>query len=211
MIHLFFCLLGILSGIQIISAQQSNPVIKPILGGFTDPRDGKYYKTIKLGNQVWMGYNLNYNIPGSWCYKDSADYCKTYGRLYSIEAALKACPIGWHLPSDSDWINLVNTLGGKNIAGGFMKEEGKTHWEDPNLYATNQSGFRILPAGYRSSFTEEYLHLGNEAYFWSSSPVKNQENYYWYLFIHYGSGAAFTENITLANKNSGYSVRCLKY
>jgi uncharacterized protein (TIGR02145 family) len=194
----------------ILLAQPTVPAIKPIFGSITDYRDGKVYKTIKLGNKFWMAYNLNYNIPGSWCYEDSLDYCKTYGRLYSLEAAQKVCPPGWHLPSDTDWVALVNTLGGKKIAGGLMKEEENIHWEDPNFGATNQSGFRALPAGFRSSLTDQYLHLGSQAYFWSSTPVAGHENFYWYLFLDFDSDAAFIENITITDKNFGYSVRCMR-
>ena len=78
-------------------------------GSFTDPRDGKTYKTVKIGNQVWMAENLNYDAgSGSWCYED----CSQYGRLYNWETAKGVAPQGWHLPSKSEFETLLNNLGG---------------------------------------------------------------------------------------------------
>ena len=73
-----------------------------------DSRDGKTYKTVKLGNQVWMAENLNYETNGSYCYKDDPEKCAKYGRLYIWESALNACPVGWHLPTKEEYETLLN-------------------------------------------------------------------------------------------------------
>ncbi len=129
---------------------------KPEFGEMTDSRDGQTYKTVKLGDQTWLAHDLNYETDdGSWCYGDDPANCEIYGRLYDWEAAMDACPDGWHLASDEEWSTLIKYLDRKAdpssdnesyIAGGMMKatgtmEDGTGPWKSPNEGATDASGF----------------------------------------------------------------------
>ncbi|MCL2100495.1 MAG: hypothetical protein FWH22_02140 [Fibromonadales bacterium] len=76
-----------------------------------DSRDGKTYKIIDIGDEIWMAENLNYYIEGSVCYNFYKENCEKYGRLYKWEMAKEACPAGWHLPSDEEWTELENFVG----------------------------------------------------------------------------------------------------
>ena len=81
--------------------------IDPIFSEITDARDGQTYKTVTLGDQTWLAQDLNYETDNSWCFQNDPANCETYGRLYNWEAAMNACPAGWHLPSDQEWSKLI--------------------------------------------------------------------------------------------------------
>ena len=105
---------------------------------FTDPRDGKKYKTTKIGNQTWMAQNLDYHGEDGYlglCYGDEPqkkirkpENCEKYGRLYDWNEAMKACPKGWHLPSHKEWQTLVDFAGGDDVAGKKLKS--KSGWQE---------------------------------------------------------------------------------
>ena len=97
-------------------------------GTFTDPRDGRVYRTIQFDNMIWMAENLQYETSDSWCYDHDPHNCKNFGRLYSYESAKRACPDGWHLPNErAEWSKLRTLLSGHKpayrtlIAGGISR------------------------------------------------------------------------------------------
>ena len=185
--------------------EASDPLNASQAGTFTDNRDGERYRWIKIGNQVWMEENLNYKTnAGSWCYDGLESYCDTYGKLYDWENAKSACPNEWHLPSDAEWMELTNYLGGDDIAGGKMKATGKTYWISPNAEATNSSGFTALPGGFRSG-NSYFYSMGSYAYFWSSSDINATRAWKRGLYYNYGN----VSNLSYG-KDYGFSVRCIK-
>lgn len=168
-------------------------------GSVTDERDGRIYKTVKIGNQRWLAENLNYEMRGSLCYNDDANYCAKYGRLYAWEEAKKACPSGYHLPDTTEWNTLANAVGGKSIAGKILKT--MDGWNEDGV-GVDFVGFSALPAGsYETVFDSE----GNIAYFWSSSTGNGR-------FIAYAVDLDNKDSLRLTGKGdlSRYSVRCLQ-
>jgi uncharacterized protein (TIGR02145 family) len=172
---------------------------------FVDSRDGQSYKMVRIGDQIWMAENLNYETPsGSWCYDNNPENCKQYGRLYDWETATKVCPVGWHLPSDKEWTTLTTLLGDASVAGGKMKCSGSQNWASPNASATNSSGFSGLPGGYHSRYDGAFNFIGYAGYWWSSTWYGNSIARY----LNYLSGSVPSNHYY--DKAFGFSVRCLK-
>ena len=132
---------------------------------FTDNRDGKKYTKITVGGQTWMGENLNYAAEGSKCYENNAGNCEKYGRLYKWEAAKKACPSGWHLPSYEEWTTLTDNVGGEDVAGKKLKST--TGW-DSNGNGTDDYGFAALPGGFGDS-DGDFYGAGGYGGWWSAT------------------------------------------
>lgn len=173
-------------------------------GVFTDSRDGQQYRWVKIGNQVWMAENLNYNTGNSWCYDNNSSNCNKYGKLYDWNTALKACPSGWHLPSDNEWQILVN-FSGSNFDKKLKSQNG---WESKNGWetsgnGTNDYGFSVLAGGYRDSFGT-YYHLGSYAVFWSKTD-QDTLDFVRKKAYHFGLPVFFNYH-----KEYGRSVRCLR-
>jgi len=130
----------------------------------TDSRDGNEYKIVKIGNQVWMGENLNYNASGSKCYPCQNDYCQKYGRLYDWNTAKSACPKGWHLPSDAEWDVLMKSVGAN--AGSLLK--AKDGWDFYQGSANSDTyGFSAMPSG--GYFGIGFSGAGFGGYWWSAT------------------------------------------
>jgi len=192
--------------------------------------DGNVYKTVKIGNQMWMAenlktthynngdridtttsVNLNYSIESSPKYQWPAGGDKVnvpiYGRLYTWFAATDSrsiCPTGWHLPSQQEWETIVNYLGGYTVAGGKMKEIGTIHWTTPNNGADNSSGFTALPSGNHVQYGF-FNTIGETCCWWSSTEWDNVNIFTPYL--NYDSGEIHLLNF---DRNGGFSIRCIK-
>jgi uncharacterized protein (TIGR02145 family) len=180
----------------------------------TDPRDDNRYKTVKIGNQIWMSENINYNAgAGSWCYENNSSNCAKYGRLYTWNTAQNACPTGWHLPSDEEWSILIesvdhyanpNSNPESEIAGGKLKEIGLVHWTTPNTGAIDEKGFKALPGGDRKP-SGSFDDLGLNGLWWSST--ENNNSYGWSRVIAWDKSSLWRRT---DSKNWGISVRCIK-
>ena len=116
----------------------------------------------------------------------------------------KLCPTGWYVPSDAEWTELTDYLGGESVAGGKLKETGTTHWASPKTGATNETGFTALPGGYRY-YDGTFYNIGDTGYWWSAT--ENYATHAWSRYMIY-SISSVLRNYT--NKEVGFSVRCLR-
>jgi len=141
---------------------------------FVDSRDGKSYKYVKIGEQVWMAENLNYNAKRSKCYNDSTANCAKYGRLYYWLTAMGInayeewgesdvkhqgiCPNGWHIPNNDDWLKLRSYVesnsGCRSCAGKHLKSKSgwnykyNEYMDETSGNGTDEFGFSALPGGW---------------------------------------------------------------
>ena len=220
-------LLVVSSSSEVVSSS-SSPAVS--YGKLTDARDGQVYKTVQIGEQIWMAENLNYayneGTAQSYCYNNSADSCAKYGRLYLWSAAMDSaavfggcgygstcgagsattevrgvCPAGWHLPSRAEFETLFAAVGGQDVAGTVLKST--SGWTDDGN-GTDSYGFSALPAGIRDT-SGDFYSAGYYAGFWSATEGGSNDAYYMGLF-YYNDGAYLHSYY----KYSGFSVRCLR-
>jgi len=219
-----FTIVGVLSALT-YSCKKSDDTNPPAGNTVTDI-DGNVYHTVTIGTQTWMVENLKttkyydgtsipnvtdatwtgLTTPAYCCYNNANSNKATYGALYNWYAINtgKLCPLGWHVPTNTEWITLATYLGGESVAGGKLKEKGTTHWKNPNTGADNTSGFTALPAGYIGA-NGLFLYLGDYGYWWSSS--ESGGTFAWGNGIKF-DGIAVDRNT--GNKLVGFSVRCIK-
>ena len=135
---------------------------------FTDARDGKSYKTVKIGNQIMMAENLAFRpiIGVYYAYDEKQAKVPKYGYLYDWETAKKIGDNikGWHLPTKEEWDAVFNNLGDEKIDS-----------------LNGNSGFNALFGGYLSDIGT-FICAGERDCFWSSTKIDN--NHAWGLMIN---------------------------
>jgi uncharacterized protein (TIGR02145 family) len=163
------------------------------------------------------GLEWENQIAGARCsYSNTMDVdtIATYGLLYNGRAATDSrglAPEGWHVPADAEWETLVRYLSGGDstlaiaTSGGKLKETGMTHWEFPNRFADNSSGFTAMPNGFRDTYRGMFGHQGFSGSYWSST------EYYPLFLLERAMSTDFASIIRGGLYcNSGLSVRCIK-
>ena len=155
-------------------------------------------RTVAIGNQIWAAKNLNLKVDGSSCYDNKASNCRKYGRLYTWEAAKRAADLipGWHLPTDEEWDELCEALGGTRDSDGDC--------ESVELQEGGSSGFNALLAG--GSYGDGvFFDLGGGSTFWSASPSGGSSAFYRRV-LRSGAGV-YRDNV---DRTLQYSVRLVK-
>jgi len=145
------------------------------------------------------------NKQPTWCYygndpKNGEQYGKLYN-WYAVNDPRGLAPEGYHVPTDAEWTQLSDYLGGEDVAGKKMKS---TSGWDENGNGSNESGFNGLPGGYRYD-NGPFYDFGKFGYWWSST--ENDTSYAWDRYLNYNYGDVVRGN---TNKQKGLSVRCLR-
>lgn len=189
---------------------------------FMDTRDNNIYLTVNIDGHVWMAENLRYlpavMTPDSGSITEAsyyvydydgtdvnqakqAAYYNSFGVLYNYPAATSACPADWHLPSDSEWNELIEFVGAD--AGKKLKDNTIMHWSLPNN-GTNEYGFNALGAGSRQTSTSSFLDKGKKTGWWNRAIMPTTSP----SVLELNSSAS--PNKTSYKKDYGFSVRCVQ-
>ncbi len=189
---------------------------EPQPNSFTDPRDGKTYRTVEINGLRWMAENLDFDIDeGCWVYekisgggflgfgKKEKEKIQGFGRLYTWEAAQKACPPGWRLPTNEEWKALAMKFGGY-----YDFEQGKEVENPKKAYTSllkgGNSGFDALLGGYRG-LNGDYNYLGVVGNYWSG--MEKDTHSAWFCYFNSNYGKLYLNN---TNKSYGRSCRCVQ-
>lgn len=171
-------------------------------GSFTDPRDGRVYKTVKIGDQWIMAENYAYKPDQGnyWAYNNDPANVAIFGYLYDWETSNKIAPAGWHLPTEKEWKAFRKSLGARWDTWSTMNKVYNQMVED------GSSGFNALFGGAYIISDREFRSLNEIAYFWSSTRTSDGQpvNY----IVDRESGEAFIS--TYADPKGGKSVRFFK-
>jgi uncharacterized protein (TIGR02145 family) len=141
---------------------------------------------------------------GAYCVFNNASQPQlNYGLLYNWYAAQNPyiCPLGWHVPTDLEWSQLYDEIGGY-YSGGDLRATEDIYWEQPNSLATNKTGFTALPAGYRYP---DYRGWGTILDCW----CRNEYNAYEAWMRRLTNNLSYDYTVTVM-KYKGSSIRCVK-
>ncbi|MCL2688983.1 MAG: hypothetical protein FWE57_03945 [Chitinispirillia bacterium] len=185
---------------------------------FTDPRDNQVYRTVIINHRTWMAENLNFQTDDSYCYDNNLSNCNAYGRLYDWDAAMKACPVGWSLPTSQNWKDLIflanSSSGGmaarslKSTSGWNVSTNDQGFYNDdglPDGNGTDDYGFSALPGG-ALSHIREFNGIGSIGFWWGATTVNEVSAYSPRMTSNSISWVGEISSI----KNAWYSVRCIQ-
>lgn len=197
---------------------KGHPYGYDVTTSFTDARDGLVYYATSLSSGGWMIQNLAWTGAGAgYPYADSEAMSYIAGRFYNWDEATTACPAGWKLPSDADFVSLAGSgATGETIPGaaGVMKGDvsfnGSALWpyQNSKITITNDNFFTALPWGYLtvSAGTHSYKSFGETAVFWTADSVDAETALARYIKVD--SNDILVQ--AMDKKSFHASVRCIK-
>lgn len=196
-----------------------------LYGTFTDTLDGTVYRTLRLGDQIWLAGNIDRGemVDGStgqqdngiiekYCYNNEPVLCEKYGGLYqwgeamqysTVESSQGICPTGWHIPSDSEWMILEAFLG--MTGEDTVKELWRGNEQGVALQPEGETGFEALMGGNRF-VTGTFSQIGSTGYFWTSTSA--EDGHAWRRGVDAGQNGIYRSK---NDKSFGFSVRCVRY
>jgi uncharacterized protein (TIGR02145 family) len=187
-------------------------------------------KTVTIGKQIWSTTNLNVgtfrnndripqattqeewteageNKQPAWCYYEFDPENAKYGRLYNwyaVNDPRKITPIGWHVPTDAEWKELINFLGGEEVAGRYLKSKSEWTCTERGIKKVKSSGFNGLPGGLCDDLGV-FNDIGEIGYWWSATEYNDEDA--WGQFLYCDDSVSDTD---FYFKEYGFSVRCIK-
>ena len=189
----------------------TKPVAATERGTFTDPRDGETYNWVRYGNAEWMAENFRlemndvnkcrlYNVKEDQAESDKRPPAdpKHYGRLYTYNGAIEACPDGWRLPTDDDWKELEMAMGMSR--GDAERREWRGNVAGKMLTCYDRvTDLNLLLAGYYTYHTtgvsSGFRFLGSQGYYWTSTPDDAKASgYSFYRRMVYNRGSVYRES-----------------
>ena len=179
-----------------VTTKHLNPDID--YGEYLDVRDSQVYRTVLIGEQMWMAQNLNFNIKGSYCYSNDSLNCITKGRMYSWFLAREVCPIGWRLPDTTDF-RILGDFAEQNNGGipvGNSLKSGKT----------DVFGFASLVNGGYQTGKNGKFSQNDKQFYWTDTEDAEDEDYAKVRFLQ-NTGNLSYETF---RKTWSLSVRCIK-
>ncbi len=206
-------------------SKESSDDRSKLYGKWTDPEDGTVYRTLQLGDQIWLADNLNrgvmiYGVEDQqdngviekYCYDNNPVLCEKYGGLYQWDEAMQystqvssqgICPEGWHIPSDSEWKILEVFLG---MSG---EDANERLWRGIDqgvlIQPLGETGFEALMGGNRF-LAGSFSQIGSTGYFWTSTGTEGRHA--WRRGVNINEEGIYrSEN----HRSFGFSVRCIRY
>ena len=183
-------------------------------GEILDERDNQVYKTIQIGEQVWLAQNLNNVRSGfsSCCLDKQQSNCDKYGQLYTYKSPAY-CPDGWRRASMGEWRELIDFAGDSTTAARKLASQRGWYDEGVDVSGTDDFGFSMAPAGMRLNSFDEFSSPGNHAVFLFSTGSPNSELMYTMSFhreYEDGEVKGYISNRSCINQFAAISIRCIK-
>lgn len=169
---------------------------------FVDSRDQHVYEVVTVGDQDWLGADLKYQTPTSFCYDNEEENCQKYGRLYSLSQAQMACPTGWRLPTEMDWRTLEQTLGMKP-----SELEAIRVWrgDQEGTLLVEQLGVKF--SGIGRSRGRDFLGKDQFVYYWVDEPGPSGKQFSLYRMVSNKESRIYSDQVP---KMDLCCVRCVR-